>query len=49
MWYKQVLSQFGGGVISPGQNESKDTADSQSGFGIADISDVDNQPAGLYN
>jgi hypothetical protein len=49
MWYKQVLSQFGGGVISPGQNESKDTVDSQSGFGIDDISDVDNQPAGLYD
>jgi hypothetical protein len=49
MWYKQVLSQFGGGVISPGQDEPKDTINNSSDFEIDKIRDVDNEPAGLYD
>jgi hypothetical protein len=49
MWYKQVLSQFGGGVISPGQDEPKDTIDNSSDFEIDKIRNVDNEPAGLYD
>ena len=49
MWYKQVLSQFVGGVISPGQDEPKDTIDNSSDFEIDKIRNVDNEPAGLYD
>ena len=45
MWYKQVLSQFGGGVNLSGQNNDQSTIQPK----IDEIKAVDEKPAGLYD
>jgi hypothetical protein len=48
MWYKQILAQFGGGVNWPDE-KPVDALDSENHYKIDEISDVDNEPAGLYD
>ena len=45
MWYKQVLSQVGGGVNMSGENSGNNSSQPE----INEIMGIDNKPAGLYD